>query len=153
LFAEYLQYVNNNMAKKKKISKLAKAKANPNSKYWRNKADKSWSLLIRRNNCFVCGTDQNLQAHHIIDRWVLQLRHEPLNGVSLCPAHHKWGRKVSGHKGAFGLAWLLQQKNPEQWEWLMSQFSNWDVITEQSTNFMEKHIELSNLLKENKDLL
>ena len=125
-----------------KLSKLAKAKLNPKSKYWRNKADKEWSLLIRRDGCLVCGTIENLQAHHIIDRWVLPLRHELLNGVSLCPSHHKYNRKISGHRGAFGLAWLLQKLQPERWEWLSHQFVAWDEIVKKPIDFQLAYLNL-----------
>jgi len=131
--------------KKAKKSKLAKSKADPKSKYWRNKADKSWSLYIRRHKCIVCGSGEYLQAHHLVDRWVRPLRHNPLNGVPLCPKHHKWWLKISGHKGPFGLAWLLQKSYPEQWLWVMSQFERWDEMMAEPVNYQEAYLRMEEL--------
>jgi len=98
------------MAKRKKISKLAKQKAKVGSSFWRRKADKAWSELVRGiagNKCEICGSTDHVQAHHIIDRSVWQLRHCVMNGVSLCPSHHKYDRKMSAHKGSLMfIAWL-----------------------------------------------
>ena len=81
---------------------VSKKKLNPNSKYWRQKADKLWSEIIRSiGYCFVCGTTRNLQAHHIIPKEVKELRWDLDNGVCLCAAHHRWSRIISAHQGSF----------------------------------------------------
>lgn len=129
--------------KKKKPNRLEKAKAKVTSRYWRNKADAAWSILVRQNaTCAVCGRTDKLQAHHLISRWVLQLRHNPLNGIVLCPIHHKWDRKISGHQGPMGLAWLLQKQKPEQWAWLMSIYEMWDEITDGPVDFQQAYLRL-----------
>ena len=134
--------------KKAKKSKLAKSKADPKSKYWRNKADKAWSLYIRRRHkCLICGTEEYVQAHHLIDRWILPTRHHPLNGVPLCPKHHKWNRKISGHKSPYGIAWMLRKSYPKQWEWLMAQFERWDEMVAEPVNYQETYLRLEELLK------
>ena len=132
----------------KKLSKLAKAKTKPCSRYWRNKADTAWSLVVRRDGrCLICGRTDHLQAHHLITRWVPQLRHEPLNGVCCCPTHHKWDKKISGHQSPFGLAWLLQRDQPEKWEWLMQTFDRWDEATAVDINYEQAYARLDELLK------
>ena len=117
------------MAKRKKISKLAKAKKDITSRYWRNKADAVWSKAVRRDGrCLVCGTTESLQAHHLISRWIIPLRHELMNGVCLCPKHHKWDRHISGHQSPFGLAVLILREKPDVWAWLTETFNNWYEI-------------------------
>jgi len=128
--------------------KLSRRIADPISKYWRTKADKSWSEVVRKNNkCTVCGSDQNLQAHHMINRHVLKYRHMPLNGLSLCPSCHKFNRKISGHQGPLGLAWVLQTKHPDRWKWLCEQYENWDSNLK-PLNYKERYTELMKILDE-----
>ena len=124
----------------KKPSKLAKDKANPNSRYWRNKADAAWSKAVRSaGRCLVCGETKNLQAHHLISRWVLPLRHDFMNGVCLCPKHHKWDRYISGHQSPFGLAWTLKREMPDAWAWLMETFDFWYEVMAEEVNFKEAY--------------
>jgi len=128
------------MAKRKKISKLAKAKADPRSRYWRSRADKLWSEIVRKDgHCLVCGATEYLQAHHLISRWVLPLRHDLRNGLSLCPLCHKFGRKISGHKSPFGLAWFLQKNQPQTWRWLMRVFDNWDEYVDKVADYKKAY--------------
>ena len=110
------------MAKRrKKKSKLQRAKENPASRYWRNKADEAWrkAVLTRDGDrCVVCGTDRNLQVHHLFSRGRADTRHEVSNGITLCSAHHKWSREISPHKGPVAFFLWLQKNRPDQWEWL-----------------------------------
>ena len=122
--------------KPKKPSKLAKDKADPNSRYWRNKADAAWSKAVRSaGKCLVCGATKNLQAHHLISRWVPQLRHDIMNGVCLCPKHHKWDKQISAHQSPMGLAWVLQREMPDTWVWLMQTFLYWANVTAMEVNY------------------
>lgn len=130
-------------SKPKKLTKLAKAKAAPNSRYWRNKADAAWSRQVRKaGRCAVCGTTKNLQAHHLISRWVPQLRHDIMNGVCLCPLHHKWGKQISAHQSPMGLAWTLMREMPDAWRWLMQTFQYWDDVTAMEINYQKAYNEL-----------
>ena len=77
-----------------------KKKRNPH-KTLKNKLDKLWSLAIRKmyKRCIVCGSPDNLQAHHCIVRkgqslgvrWLLE------NGVALCYTCHIF--KLHGNQG------------------------------------------------------
>ena len=125
---------------------LAKRRANPNSSYWRNKADAAWSLVVRApGRCLVCGSPDHLQAHHLVSRVVLPLRHEPLNGVCLCSKHHCFDRRISGHRSPFGLAWLLERQSPQQWAWLMGIFASWDAVVARPVNFQQAYLTLLTL--------
>ena len=85
---------------KKKLSRLAKAKADPNSRYWRNKALQQWSIFVRRrdNGCVVCGKKEDNDAHHLIAATNEATRFETNNGISACKKHHKFGTDISFHK-------------------------------------------------------
>lgn len=79
--------------KKKPIPSLAKL---------RKLADRIWSLKVKSaygHKCAVCGaTDDLLNSHHIEPRTAsAYLRWDPLDGISLCVTHHKYGRDAA-HK-------------------------------------------------------
>jgi len=64
------------------------------------KKDKEWSIRIKNrynNTCAFCVKDKYIQAHHIIPREVKRWRWDSLNGIALCPSHHKWGME-SAHR-------------------------------------------------------
>ncbi len=83
-----------------KKSKLAKRKANPNSRYWKGKADDAWAEEIKKvGKCEICGKAGTvrkkdgadvvgLQAHHLIRRGRYRYRHDLSNGICLCIACH-----------------------------------------------------------------
>ena len=64
------------------------------------KLDDFWAKLVKKRDkcCILCGTDKNLQAHHIISRihnktrWVLD------NGVTLCSNCHNDYHSVDKNK-------------------------------------------------------
>ena len=109
------------MAKKKKS--LASRKADISSKYWRTKADKLWSKVVRDNagnKCEVCGdSESTLNAHHLFDRARKDTRHLTANGVCLCPTHHKWSRQISPHRGPVAFFHWLATRMPFRWSWLV----------------------------------
>ena len=114
---------------RKRKSPLQKAKENPQSTYWRNKADAAWSATIRRHykgRCAYCG-EPGRDTHHLVDRDVFVLRHETLNGILLCYQHHRGNARVSAHRGSVGfLAWFMQHW-PDRWEYLVAHYMYRDV--------------------------
>lgn len=107
--------------KKIKKTKLQKKKEDPNSRYWRNKADYEWRVLIHRSNvCAICGATEKLQAHHLIPREIKSLRHDPDNGILLCVRNHKYDYMLSAHKNPLSFAAWLQTNHPKKWEWVQS---------------------------------
>ncbi len=90
---------------------LKQKKANPNSKYWKKKADDEWSKQIRLvGYCEVCAKTGKLDAHHIITRTRLRFRHDLSNGVCLCSGCHRFNAAISPHIDSFSaenfIAWL-----------------------------------------------
>ena len=101
---------------------LAKRKANPNSKYWKGKADDEWSREIKAvGRCEYCGSTTNqLNSHHIISRTRLRFRHDLSNGVCLCSRCHAFDPAISPHADSYGaenfLDWLANERWG-QWIW------------------------------------
>ena len=103
---------------KKKRTSLQKKKDDPNSKYWKTKADSLFSKLIRARDekCICCGRVDLLQCAHIQARENRDVRFHPMNAITLCPSCHKFSRKMSIHKNpATFFAWL-KANHPEYWD-------------------------------------
>lgn len=81
-----------------------------------------WTAFVHRDwdgKCAVCGSTTNPNAHHLENRNVCRaLRYDPLNGILLCPSHHKFG-KDSAHKGGIWFAdWLLSH-HPDRFAYVL----------------------------------
>ncbi len=102
-------------------SKLAKRKANPNSKYWKDRADAAWAKEIRAvGRCEHCGNDTTLNAHHIIGRTRLRFTHDLSNGICLCSYCHKFDSDFSPHGGLYAVEQFLgwfERERPGQFKW------------------------------------
>jgi hypothetical protein len=111
------------MAKKK--SRLQKKIEDPASRLWKNKADKAWRELVFRKQggkCAICGSTEHINAHHMVPREVLLFRHNPQNGILLCPSHHKYSFLLSAHRNPVRFALWLMANQPERWKWLSETF-------------------------------
>ena len=94
--------VNKAKEEKKKLKKKLKKK------------DKEWSIRIKKtfkNTCAFCLADKYIQAHHIIPRVIKEFRHSHLNGIALCPKHHKWGM-TSAHGNPLWFFMMLEKIYP-----------------------------------------
>lgn len=102
----------------KKISNLQKRKNNENSKYWQKKALAEWSNLIRiKNKCEICGSKENLQAHHIFSKnHFKKYKYHPKNGICLCSSCHRFGR-FSAHGNGIFFSHFLSKHFPRRWAW------------------------------------
>jgi len=100
---------------KKKLSKLEKSKRNPNSKYWKTKADKLWSKTIRSiGACEFCGGKENLNAHHLLSRGFKATRWNLKNGVCLCARCHEFSYVLSAHKNPIRFVTWLRVVHPNK---------------------------------------
>lgn len=128
--------------RRKPLSRLAKRKADPNSPFWKRKADALWAEHIHRTwpGCLVGLLDPaeapackgRLEAHHLISRRVLHLRHTKECGVRLCSWHHEFSPRCSPHSGPLGFAAWLEAHAPMLFAWL--KMHNWSHGTH---NFKE----------------
>jgi len=132
--------------KKKKKSKLQKKIDDPNSRLWRNKADKAWKRLVSRiEHCEICGSKEYCQAHHLVPREMTSHRHIVENGIYLCASHHKYSFEMSPHKAPVEFFKWLSAKHPDRWAWLLQQTpSRTNVAT-----FKEIYEKLNSLLSPN----
>ena len=90
---------------------------------------KEWSKKVRErdgNKCFLCGSTEHLQAHHVLPKrlWS-KYKFDPQVGVELCIAHHAFG-KFSCHRGVGDMLLFLkmQKERPEQFNYIMDIIEN-----------------------------
>lgn len=106
----------------------------------RNRLTK-WSHRIRAGGkCVVCGVGVvhkmvngkpkigkrgspiviQLQAHHLLPKEKYpQFKFKTINGVCLCPNHHKYGER-SAHRNPIWFALWLQKHLPIQYQWCVN---------------------------------
>ncbi len=54
-----------------------------------------------KNKCKICGSSVDLDAHHITDRHEMPNGgYTILNGITLCPKHHKDAEYFHEHRGS-----------------------------------------------------
>ena len=109
---------------KKNRSKLQVKKDNPNSNYWKKKADKAWGAFQHHHfrHCIVGSIEPGtcsgpLNQHHLISRGNVFLRHEIENCASLCVWHHLYSTTCSPHGGPLGFASFLRDNYPVKHQW------------------------------------
>ena len=104
--------------KAKKKSDLQKKKDNPSSGYWKERADRAWKRWVHQTGkCEICGSTENLNAHHLISRGRIHLRHNPFNGICLCVGCHVYNNELSAHMAPLAFAAWLQENKPVLWQW------------------------------------
>ena len=88
------------------------------------KEDKEWASKVKeRDNfmCVICGSMDRLNAHHIIPRENHETKLELNNGLSLCPKHHFFCRKISAHNNPVGMFFWLETNRAVQLAWIREQ--------------------------------
>lgn len=116
------------MAKAKKRRKRLEKKSTIKNRLMRLWVEKVRSL--GGDKCAVCGREYGdvdsagkecyLNAHHIDSRNTNpRLRWDALNGILLCPKHHKFS-KNSAHKGSIWFITWLQKYRWNQYVYIMS---------------------------------
>ena len=97
--------------------------------YWRKKADKEWSRIIRQvGHCEICATigkvtTTGLCAHHLIEKGgtgATKFRHDLSNGLCVCRYHHTMGKDITCHGGLRAVEafrdWMSYNRFG-QWTW------------------------------------
>ena len=82
---------------------------------------KIWAEEVKHRDasCVICQKTKMLNAHHIIPREILETRYNLLNGISLCPSHHRFSRKLSAHQNPLAFFMWMVRNRQEQIEYLM----------------------------------
>lgn len=86
------------------------------------KKDSEWSKKVRQNPCMICGTWENLNAHHIIPRGNIELRWDIDNSLSLCAKHHRYSFDISAHQNSFVFYKIINKRIVSQIDRLWDKF-------------------------------
>jgi len=106
------------MVNKKKLLKKEKTKK-----------DKEWALAVKNkfnNHCALCARKDYLNAHHIIPREFAETRWDVMNGIAVCPVHHKLGN-FSFHKNGLWAINVLKKKYPEMHDYLVDKICTIEI--------------------------
>lgn len=79
------------------------------------KEDKEWSAMVKvlgGNQCAVCGSKERLNSHHLIPKEISEYRHDIINGICLCPKHHRFSFKLSAHQNPIAFLLWLENNHP-----------------------------------------
>lgn len=78
------------------------------------KCDKEWSNQIhKKGKCEICGSTRFLNAHHIIGRRNLHLRHKLKNGCLLCSLDHTFGRNSAHQNPVWFMDWVENNRHED----------------------------------------
>ena len=100
--------------RRKKLEPLARIRRRL-MRLWTARVGDAWG-----HRCAVCGSDSTPNAHHLENRNTCRaLRYDVMNGVLLCPSHHKFG-KDSAHKGGIWFAEWLRTNHPDRYAYVLA---------------------------------
>jgi 5-methylcytosine-specific restriction endonuclease McrA len=100
------------------------------NKAWRERpaaknksADTTWAKAVKERDgfkCVYCGSDKNLNSHHLFSRRHQGLRWDLENGITLCAGHHNFSTEFSAHKTPLEFAeWVKELKGDEWYQRLL----------------------------------
>ena len=95
----------------------------------KNKKDKEWAAAVKarfNNQCALCERKDYLNAHQIIPREFSETRWDVMNGIAVCPVHHKLGN-FSFHKNGLWAINVLKKKYPEMHDYLVDKICNIEI--------------------------
>ena len=57
---------------------------------------RKWAKEVKEMyvGCAICGKEERLNAHHILPKELEDTRLDLLNGIALCPLHHRFSRRI-----------------------------------------------------------
>lgn len=110
------------MATRRKTKRVKRRKLEPLARI-RRRLMRLWTARVAEewgHRCAVCGSESTPNAHHLENRNTCRaLRYDPMNGILLCPSHHKWGRN-SAHKGGIWFADWLMRNHPDRFAYVLA---------------------------------
>lgn len=122
---------------KKKVNKTTKKYLKKVAKRELNKQDKEWSIAVKKDfdfKCLVCGSTKMLNAHHIVPRESLSFRHLVVNGLALCPKHHKFSRDFSAHKNPLVFYLFYKKKYAKRYDLLLKIIKEGGILNGRTNN-------------------
>lgn len=112
-------YCLKNLRKEKNLKNKVKKQSLPT--YQSKTCLDLWKAIVKRKGmCEVCGKKGNgLNAHHIIGEKNLTLKFDVINGVALCPGHHKLFRESAHEDWIWFMFWLMTNR-PDDYNYLFT---------------------------------
>jgi len=137
---------------RKPKNKNTKAYAKWELKKLASRALKLWKQVVKQRaggKCQVCGATKFVQVHHIEDfKLCPALRYDLINGIALCPTHHKFGKDSFHRSFIFAyefmkdyvtrVVYLRMHRNDKVWitkEWLLEQIEFLEQIKQSECSF------------------
>lgn len=92
------------------------------------KEDREWSSYVKLRDeiCLVCGSEVNLNAHHLIPREIKEFRYDIENGITLCPKHHRFSFELSAHQNPFAFMLWFRNTYPEWFNKIIKKINSLD---------------------------
>jgi 5-methylcytosine-specific restriction endonuclease McrA len=88
-----------------------------------------WSKRVREAGaCAVCGATENLNAHHLLpkERYP-EFKFKMINGIALCPRHHKFDKFIA-HRNPIWFAVWLHIFRPSQYDCVIEHMGDWNAV-------------------------
>lgn len=110
------------------MKKITKKEQQRRERIDKKKKLKEWSKQVRErdgNKCVICGSTENLNAHHILPKEgkiFKSLMFDLDNGITLCVSHHKFSYEISPHKNPFVFTIWLHANKLNQFNKLADKF-------------------------------
>ena len=110
-----------------KKHKFEKCKKKVSKKVMERLMFQDWRIEVKKRDdysCVVCNRqDCQLNIHHIIPYVFKKTRMEIINGITLCPFHHRLGM-FSAHQNSIWFSEWLKNNRPEQFNWAKDTMEN-----------------------------
>lgn len=136
-----------NALKSKREKKVREVSTKPKGvKVVNRKLDEAWSLVVKIQagyKCEYCGSERELNSHHIYSRANYSTRWDIENGICLCVSHHTFNNQFSAHRTPIEFTkWLERSKGTDFLSAL-----KFKALSRQNLGMVDK-IELLEKLKE-----
>lgn len=80
-----------------------------------------WAKRVKdrdSNKCVICGSERRPNAHHLIPKELKETRYNIDNGITLCPKHHRFSRRISAHQNPIAFVMWLELNRHTQLEYV-----------------------------------
>lgn len=75
---------------------------------------KDWAFKVKTRDkfeCAICGSAEDLQAHHILEKKMFPKHMLNLdNGITLCSRHHSFSKSSAHHSSMYFILWLMKNR-------------------------------------------
>ena len=108
----------------------------------------SWTILDDwGGRCAVCGSTENLNAHHLLPRQHESTRYDLRNGIALCVTHHVFDPDGPHANAASWMMWL-ESNQAGVYGWLTMQVEDGGYRTFEGTKNNQYYCDVIRRLKQ-----